>query len=251
MQNLMEMENKRNLLRKVIYFKPEEVAPSADEVLESQGMKGRKNLPPRILKLLDSALDLFKQFAEPRGILQEWAVSDYRIIYDGNGLNAPEGPIPLIVPQADALAIFAATLGEPLIAKGSELFAQGEAALGYMLDAVNSSGAERLGKLMADRFMEFLPAEMRQTKQLKAQYYSPGHCGWHLSGQAKLFEALRPEEIGVRLNASYVMLPIKSISGFLVVGKLPIHRFRPEFSFCKACKEHKCVKRLALLESDN
>jgi hypothetical protein len=238
-------------MRKVIRFDIQEVAPIPLEVLENQGMAGRANLPVRIKTLLDSALELFGQLAEPRGLLEEWPVAEFESVYNGNGLNSPNGPIQKIVSQADGLALFAATLGSALIKKSSELFAQGGPALGFMLDAVNSSGAEKLGRLMAQRFLELLPPELRRSKELKAQYYCPGHCGWHISGQAKLFELLHPAEIGVSLNASRVMQPVKSISGFLVAAEMHVHRFKPSFPFCKDCKEHKCVQRLAVLEKIN
>jgi hypothetical protein len=238
-------------MRQVIQFAIDDVTPGPLEVLENQGMAGRENLPVRIRTLLDSALELFKELAEPRGLFEDWPVSDFKTVYNGNGLNSPDGPVPAIVAKADALALFAATMGNALIAKSGELFAKGGPALGFMLDAVTSSGAERLGRLMAQRFLELLPEELRRSKTLKAQYYSPGHCGWHISGQAKLFEMLRPEEIGVALNAKWIMQPVKSISGFLVVGEMQIHRFRPNFPFCKDCREHKCVRRLTLLENIN
>jgi ArsR family metal-binding transcriptional regulator len=47
------------------------------------------------------------------------------------------------------------------------------------------------------------------------------------------------------------MYPLKSISGVLVAGDMDIHRFKPKFTFCKNCKEHKCVSRLAILEREN
>ena len=214
-------------------------------------MAGRQNLPVRIQTLLDSALELFKQLAEPQGVLEELPISDFGAIYDGNGMNSPEGPVPKIVPQAEALALFAATMGNALITKSSKLFAEGEAALGYMLDAVNSCGAEHLGMRMGCRFLGLLPEKERAVKDLKVQYYSPGHCGWHISGQEKLFQSLRPEEIGITLNASWAMQPFKSISGILVVGDIKIHRFKPIFSFCKQCKEKKCLERLKILENTN
>ena len=43
--------------------------------------------------------------------------------------------------------------------------------------------------------------------------YSPGYCGWPTRGQRPLFDALRPEEIGVTLNDSCLMSPIKTVSG--------------------------------------
>ena len=235
-------------MRNVIRLNVDEVIPSPEEVIENQGMAGRGNLPVRISTLLDSALDLFKQLVEPQGLMQDWPISDFESVYYGNGKNDPEGPVPIIVPQAERLPLFAATLGNALIAKSSELFAKGGPALGFMLDAVNSSGAERLGQIMGERFLNLMPEEKRRSGDLRVQYYSPGHCGWHISGQKKLFDVLHPEEIGISLNSSWAMQPAKSISGILVVGDIKIHRFQPIFSFCKQCKEHKCLQRLKILE---
>lgn len=236
-----------NAMRKVIQLNAEEVTPSTEQVLESQGMTGRK-LPDRILTLLDSALELFKELAKPTGILQEWSIDDFERVYDHNRMNDPEGPVRIIVPKADAIAFFVATLGNELLLKCSELFKQGGAPLGYMLDAVNSSAGEQLGERMGECFAEFLLEEQRTDKTLVTQYYCPGHCGWHISGQEKLFEVVRPEEIDIDLKANHAMYPLKSISGVLVAGDMDVHRFSPEFSFCKDCKENKCVERLAILE---
>ncbi|HSW39915.1 MAG TPA: hypothetical protein VLL97_10535, partial [Acidobacteriota bacterium] len=85
----------------------------------------------------------------------------------------------------------------------------------------------------------------------RVQYYSPGHCGWHISGQEKIFEALRPEEIGISLKPNWIMQPLKSISGILVIGDIEIHRFEPVFCFCRHCREKKCVTRFKYLETLN
>jgi hypothetical protein len=236
-------------MRKVLKLSIEDVIPTTNEVLELQGMAGRKNLPAKITQLLDSALDIFRQLAEPQGIMEDFSMIDFPALYEGNRMNSPEGPVLALVSQADAIALFAATMGDSLATKSSELFNQGGAALGYMMDAVNSSGAERLGRHMCHLFLEHLPEGLRRSKELKAQYYCPGHCGWHISGQAKLFQTLQPEEIGMTLKPSFVMVPFKSISGVLVAGDMTIHRFQPSFSFCPQCKEHKCVQRLTLLEN--
>jgi hypothetical protein len=237
------------IMRRVVSLSVEEIIPTAQEVLENQGMAGRTNLPARITALLDSALDLFRKLAAPQGIMEDWPIADFPAIYDGNSLNSPECPVLMIAPRADALALFAATMGDALMAKSSELFAAGGPALGYMLDAVNTSGAERLGQQMAGRFLELLPEHKRLDKNLRSQYYCPGHCGWHISGQDRLFQALHPEEIGITLKPSWAMHPIKSISGVLVAGDIQIHRFQPAFSFCKPCKERKCARRLKVLEN--
>ncbi|HSW39744.1 MAG TPA: hypothetical protein VLL97_09660, partial [Acidobacteriota bacterium] len=131
-------------MRKVFQLDTNDVMPTAEEVLASQGMAGRKDIPARINDLLCSALELFGRLAEPKGVFEEWPIAEFGVVYDGKGLNDPEGPVPAIVSRADALALFVATMGDSLIAESSKLFAQGRAALGYMLDSVNTSGAERL-----------------------------------------------------------------------------------------------------------
>ncbi len=238
-------------MRRILELNVKDLTPTPAEVLANQGMGGRANIPEKIKSLLDTAIEIFGQLAEPKGLMQDLPMSEFQAIYNGNGLNSAEGPVPAIVFRADALALFAATLGNSLISKSSELFAKGGPALGFMLDAVNASGSERLGRQMCLQFLDLLPEEIRAGRKLKVQYYSPGHCGWHISGQTKLFEALQPEEIGITVNASWAMRPVKSISGILVAGDMEIHKFQPAFSFCKECKEHKCVKRLLLLENEN
>jgi hypothetical protein len=238
------------MIRKVIELNAAEITPTTQEVLDAQGMTGRK-VPDRILAILDQAMDLFVELADPKGIIQQWPIDGFETVYDHSGLNDPEGPVRIIVPRADAIALFVATLGNKLLLKSSELFKQGGAPLGYMLDAVNSSAGEQLGRMMGKRFVDLLPEGRNAQKVLVSQYYCPGHCGWHISGQERLFEVVHPEEIGVDLKENHAMYPLKSISGVLVAGDMNIHRFSPKFSFCKDCKEHKCVERLAILERES
>jgi hypothetical protein len=75
--------------------------------------------------------------------------------------------------------------------------------------------------------------------------YSPGYCGWTVRGQKNLFERLGPEQMGVTLNDSCLMTPIKSVSGVLVAGPGEIHSIRPDFAFCDECRTHACGARMA------
>ncbi|MFH1765721.1 MAG: vitamin B12 dependent-methionine synthase activation domain-containing protein, partial [Gemmatimonadota bacterium] len=77
--------------------------------------------------------------------------------------------------------------------------------------------------------------------------YSPGYCGWHITGQKELFAFLDPQQIGISLNASCLMSPIKSVSGVLVVGHPEIHDFENDFDFCFDCATWECRSRIASL----
>jgi hypothetical protein len=74
--------------------------------------------------------------------------------------------------------------------------------------------------------------------------YSPGYCGWHISGQRKLFDFLKPETIGISLRESHLMEPLKSVSGVVIVGPAGIHAFQDEYPFCERCKTHGCRERI-------
>jgi hypothetical protein len=56
MQNLLVIVNKARSMRRIIEPDVAQLTPIPGEVLASQGMAGRANLPERIKSLLDSAL---------------------------------------------------------------------------------------------------------------------------------------------------------------------------------------------------
>lgn len=226
-------------MREIFGFTVSEAIPAETEVLESQGMPERDRLPERITVLLDEAVRLFRDLSEPHGLLQDASAAEFETIYRGEGLNADETPLEGVYPQAEGLALFAATLSEPVSGRISALFAENDPALAYMLDAVASVSADRLATLLGERLLRRLGRE-----DIAVLPYSPGYCGWHISAQRKLFDLLRPEEIGIRLNDSYLMQPLKSVSGVLVAGPGPIHRFWPRFSFCEDCRTRTCGERM-------
>jgi hypothetical protein len=80
--------------------------------------------------------------------------------------------------------------------------------------------------------------------------YSPGYCGWHVTGQRRLFDRLEPQRIGVTLNSSCLMQPLKSVSGVLVIGPSSIHEFDNDFDFCALCSTYQCRARIGLLTDD-
>ena len=225
------------------------IAPTRLEVLRWQKIP-EGSVSPRISRLMDDAIGLFQELARPGGLVDDSKADGFPGIYEGGGMNAPDGPVPSIAARADAVALMAATMGDALALKISELFAQGSASLGYMLNVVSSAAADRLGRRMCRIFLERLRSEPRELKNISVQYYCPGHCGWHISGQEKLLAALHADEIGISLDAHWIMHPLKSISGILAAAPIEVHRFRQDFSFCHKCSERKCVERFEWLENE-
>jgi len=228
--------------RTVSVFTPGEALPDTRAVLRSQGVPAGTRLPDRVHRLTDDAMRLYKDLARPRGILCDITPDEFAEVYSGEGGNEPRTPVATIFPQADRLALFAITVGEELSRRIRDLFDINELALAAMLDATASEGAERTVQLLGRRFL----AQQHGTEPLTVLSYSPGYCGWHISGQLRLFSHLRPEEIGVTLSSSCLMLPLKSVSGVMVAGRASIHTFDDDFPFCQDCTTRGCRGRMAL-----
>ena len=54
-------------------------------------------------------------------------------------------------------------------------------------------------------------------------------------------------KIGISLNDSCLMSPLKSVSGVLVSGNIDVHVFKAGYSYCPECKNASCVSRMERL----
>jgi hypothetical protein len=221
------------------------VRPDRGEVLGRLGLGPGAAGNPRLDGLVRHAGELFERHAAPAALFEEVSAREFSDVYVGDGANAVSTPLAEIYPRAEALALFAATLGRALDEASRGLFERGDPALGYVLDVTGSIAAERLAGLTAQQFLAALPLADRPAETSTALAYSPGYCGWHVSGQHALFDRLRPEPLGILLTPGALMDPIKSVSGVIIAGPGRIHRFRPTYPFCDACATHECVPRIA------
>ncbi len=236
-------------MRRLIRFAFDEVRPSEEEVLARIGMPNGATVAQAVRGLLTESAEKIAGSAEPRGVFQSISKRDYEAVYHGEGRNAAESPLDLIAPRAEALALFVGTIGERPGNDIDTLFRKDDPALAMILDAWASETTNRVADALANQFLEDLRREARVTDAARVLPYSPGYCGWHLTGQRALFAALRPDDIGVALQPSCLMMPIKSVSGVLVAGDAAVHRFRPAWAFCDECSAHECGPRMASVRS--
>lgn len=227
-------------MRQSLEWTPRESLPRRADVLHLQGIDEHVEVPARIDSLLDAAMERYLQLAHPRAVMASVAIPEFARIYRGDGHNASEAPLERIYPRASCLALMAATVGAGLTSAVRTLFDRHDVALGCMLDAVGSAATDHLAELLAERF-----ADMQGDGSVRVLVYSPGYCGWHVSGQRALFRYLEPDEIGLVLNTSCLMQPLKSVSGVLVGGPADVHKFRPVYPFCDECQDKQCRGRMA------
>ena len=230
-----------------LVFRPDDVALDRAAVLERLGVPRDVMLPERLTGLYDEATRLFAETAAPVGVSAELPVEEFAAVFEGEGRNAPASPLAEIYPKAERLALFAVTIGPETGRTLERLFQQQDFALAYTLDAIASVAADDAADLLERHYAESLRADGWNTADGDVLRYSPGYCGWDVTGQRKLFAHLRPERIGLTLTESCLMQPLKSVSGVVVAGPRAIHRFRPTYPFCDRCEERTCRERLRIL----
>jgi hypothetical protein len=222
----------------------DEVRPDKMSVLKLQGFKPGTKTNPRVMDILDRAQAVFEKITAPAGIIHEISSEEFETVYQGEGSNDPETPLEGIYPRADHLALFAVTVGAEVSSRIRELFIARDFAVASLLDSVASEAADRAAAVAEIRFAERLRERGAFPAGSRALRYSPGYCGWHVTGQRALFARLQPEQIGITLRESCLMEPLKSVSGVVVCGSEEIHEFDPGFPFCSACKTHSCTARM-------
>ena len=225
----------------------DEVVPGQEAVMTLQGIPEDKEPPENAKQLFLGAREVFLTCVCPSGIIREIERDEFEKVYMGQSLNADDTPVPKIAMQADALALFAITLGQAVHDEINRLLASRELALGSMLDSVASAGAEKAADIVEGNFLQALLTTGLADENSAVLRYSPGYCGWHVSGQKKLFEYLEPGRIGIRINESYLMEPLKSVSGVLIAGRREIHIIEDSYPFCRECETHSCQERIAAL----
>jgi len=232
-----------------VRFEPGGVLPDRRSVFAHQGIPARADVSEKIEVLHGRAEALFSECARPVGVVSELGKREFRAVFAGEGGNAADAVLGRIFPEADHLALYALTMGRRVSDRTDELFAHNDFALALMLDSVASLAAERASEAISEHYGALLHANGCAAPGHRILSYSPGYCGWHVSGQKRLFAFLSPERIGISLNRSHMMSPLKSVSGLLVSGPPPVHLFSPGFSYCPACKDHSCVARLQSLRA--
>jgi hypothetical protein len=224
-----------------------DVAPDRNEVLRQMGIPPGADVSERIEQLYDTAAELFAESVAPAGVLADVTATEFEAVYRGEGNNEPDSPVADIFPRAEHLALFAVTLGPRVTEALSRCFGAQDFALAYMLDAMASVAADTAADVTERRFEHGLRTRGWATPDGAALRYSPGYCGWDVTGQKRLFAQLKPETIGLTLTESCLMQPLKSVSGVILAGPRAIHRFPPSYDFCGRCETRTCRERLRAL----
>ena len=227
-----------------------DIVPHKVAVFAIQGIPADAAVPKDTEVLYDRALGLLSELAAPFSIISEISAFDFDVVYFGEGRNESKTPIADICRRADYLALFAVTLGERICEEIQHRFDSHDLALASMLDSVASAAADTLATITDQRFFEGLTSVGYPARRKAVVGYSPGYCGWHISAQRKLFDFLRPQQIGISLNDSFLMQPLKSVSGVLAAGPKEIHSVPTSYPACSTCETRGCRERIRTLTAE-
>jgi hypothetical protein len=230
-------------MREIIKIPAEKIIPARENVLQTQCIPPGEKLSEELESLFRESMKMLGQFSRTKAVMASISIPEFELVYCGEGLNEEETPLGEIINQADHLALLAVTLGEEITKKIDQLFKTNEFAPGSMLDSVASAATDKAADIAEKHFLDLLSEQSPIGFSKAILRFSPGYCGWHMSGQKKLFEFLHPEEIGIELLESFLMKPLKSISGVMVLGEKGIFDFENTYAFCSECKSLSCLGR--------
>ena len=140
---------------------------------------------------------------------------------------------------ASHLLIGVVTIGDCLEKKVSELFSQGEYPRALALDAVGTVAVEDFSR----EVRKLARQEEKEQGFKTSRHFSPGYGGWEVSQQDIIFKSISADNIGVRLTEGYMMLPQKSLSWIIGVGKEIITPSK-EDNNCRNCQSKYCNYKL-------
>ena len=136
---------------------------------------------------------------------------------------------------SEAYTLFICTSGIEYEAYQQRLKAEDDMVRVFIADALGSVIAEKT----ADQMELAVQENINKLGWHHTNRFSPGYCGWHVSQQQLLFPLFEGNTCGVTLTDSSLMVPIKSVSGIMGIGK----EVRKLEYTCGLCDFEKCYKR--------
>ena len=142
-----------------------------------------------------------------------------------------------LLEQCESVAIFTLTIGNRLERIAARLAENGLVLRALILDAIGSDAAEKAANLVHAEISEKVSIFGLYT----SRRFSPGYCDWDVSQQEIIFSAMNGDSAGVHLTDGCLMLPRKSVSGIIGIGKRDsnIENYNP----CITCAKRDCIGR--------
>lgn len=213
-----------------------------EEVLRYQGYSKKKVKEPNqnILQITKEEINRGYGLFKPRGI---YSLIKITCFTSKGGINLENELVfrfsKSVINQlkgANHLLVGVVTIGDFLEKKVSELFSQGEYPQALALDAVGTVAVEDFSRGVRKLARQDAIEQGFKT----SRHFSPGYGGWGVSQQEIIFKSIPADNIGVRLTEGYMMVPQKSLSWAIGVGKEIIIPSEEGNNNCGNCQSKCC-----------
>ena len=216
----------------------EDLLIDKNEIGISLGYSAGKT-PSYFMSMVDDVVEKLSSLCQPK--------AGYKIFDIDRSIKKPDGIyiethffkmekiITSQIKKSDKVAVFVCTIGPAMEVWSKELFNHGDSILGYIVDTVASAAVESAADYLHDQI-----GNAAHEERLKiTNRYSPGYCNWSVSDQHLLFSLLPKNFCGISLTESALMMPVKSVSGIIGIGR-DVKRMK---YICDKCAVPDCAYR--------
>lgn len=152
-----------------------------------------------------------------------------------NGVKIGGGPVVDVMQGATEFIILILTVGSKVDQAINDFQAEKDLLSAVILDNIASLVVSQVRA----QFLTWIKGELAKENLFMSIPMSPGESDWSIKDQKTLFGLLEPEKVGMQLNESCLMLPLKSLSITLGVSSKPFGV--DDVSRCEFCAmNHKC-----------
>ncbi|MFZ2095311.1 MAG: hypothetical protein WAV05_01615 [Anaerolineales bacterium] len=198
---------------------------TVDEVLQAQGADpGMIRLRrPSLIENTEKAIMIGTPLLHPQVQYEKYQVKGFvhqRLeLFSNNSTNGKaylSGPlIAQHLARSQEVIVIVCTIGSEIDAVVSSMF-RVEPVIALALDGFGSAAVEKLSLMVCNYF----EARTEENTLKTTMPLNPGMIGWPIeTGQPQIFELVDGEEINVSLTDSCMMIPTKSLSMVLGMGK--------------------------------
>lgn len=206
-----------------------------------------EDTPQEILDMIQKELD---QFVAVDDICGAYQVFDAHHLLDEGKLRLADKTFSInykvahFLENSEQIIVYISTAGKVISERGKELMDRGDVMEGFIVDTI--------GTVVVEKLMDVEQKKLKEDYLKKGQHisnrYSPGYADWCVEEQHLLFSLFPKEYCGISLTENSLMMPIKSVSGFMGVGENV--KFFPYT--CDHCTQQECIysKRKRTQKSD-
>lgn len=218
----------------------ETVRPSTEEVGTIMGYSPGTE-PSFVPEMLEVLLDEAQDHVLAGGCYSVFEITEIKVpqglIMHHSGNLRCGSKIARQVMGSDTFALFITTAGGKFDEWIKSKADSGDVLSEYLCSSIGSVIADKVADLVQE---EIRGLALKSGKGISNRY-SPGYCSWNIREQRGIFDLLHAGRIGVTLTPSFLMKPIKSVSGIIGIGRGK----EPGPYMCDMCNMTNCLVKRA------